>query len=148
MSRRAVHCRRTAPSITIEEPSIAGNPSTAFKSTLLRPLMPITVELPLCRPSSSHRAIHHRQVAIAQSFAVCCHCNHSPSASRSRHSLPSITAKEPSHLPSPSSRHRAVHCRPSLSITIVIAVHHHHRRDRAVPRSITIEEPPSHHAVH
>jgi hypothetical protein len=37
----------------------------------------------------------------------------------------------------------------------VIAVHHHHRRDRAVPRSIAVKEPPhrpspsrSHRAVH
>ena len=59
-SRRAVHCRRAAPSITVEEPSIAVNPSTAFKSLSLRPLMPIAVESLLCRPSSSHRAIHHR----------------------------------------------------------------------------------------
>ena len=59
-SRSAVHCCRAAPSITVEEPSIAVNPSTAFKSLSLRPLMPIAVESLLCRPSSSHRAIHHR----------------------------------------------------------------------------------------
>ena len=154
-SRRAVHCRCAAPSITAEEPSIAVNPSTPFKSPSLCPLLSIAVESPSCRPSSSHRAVLHSQVAIAPSFAVHCRCNHSPSASRSRHPSPSIAAEKPSHLPSPSSRHRAVHHCPSLSITVVIAVHHHHSRDHAVPHSIAVEEPPhhpslsrSHRAVH
>ena len=35
--RCAIHCRRAAPSITVEEPSIAVNPSTAFKLPSLRP---------------------------------------------------------------------------------------------------------------
>ena len=151
----AIHCHRAVPSTTVEEPSIAVNQSTAFKSPSLRPLMPIAVESPLCRSLSSHCAVHHRQVAIVPSFAVHCRCNHSPSASLLRHSLPSIATKEPSHLPSPSSRHRAVHHLPSLSITVVIAVHHHRHHDRAVPRSIAVEEPPrcpspsrSHRAVH
>jgi len=154
-SRCAVHCRCAAPSITIEEPSIAVDPSTAFKSQSLRPSLFIAVESSSCRSSLSHRAVYHRQVAIAPSFAVHRHCNHSPSASRSRHPLPSIAADKPSRLPSPSSCHRAVHRCPSLSITVVIALHHHRRRDRAVPRSITVKEPPhrpspskSHCAVH
>ena len=63
-SRRAVHCRRAAPSITVEELSIAVNLSTAFKSPSLRSLLSIAVQSLLCRPSSSHRAVHHRQVAI------------------------------------------------------------------------------------
>ena len=117
-SRHAVHCRRAAPSITVEELSIAVNSSTAFKLPSLRPLMPIAVESPLCRPSSSHRAIHHRQVIIALSFAVHRRCNHSPSASRSRHPSLSIAAKEPLRLPSPSSRHRAIHRRPLPSIAV------------------------------
>jgi hypothetical protein len=118
-------------------------------------LLSIAVESPSCRPSSLHRAVHHHQVAIAPSFAIHRRCNHSPSASRSRHPSPSTAAEKPSCLPSPSSCHRAVHRRPSLSITVVIAVHHHCRRDRAVPRSIAIEELPhrpspsrSHRAVH
>ena len=119
-SRHAVHCHRATPSITVEEPSIAFNPSTAFKSPSLRPLMPITVELSLCHLSSSHRAVHHHQVPTAPSFAVHRCCNHSPSASHSRHPLPSIATNKPSRLPSPSSCHRAVHHSPSLSI----AVHH------------------------
>ena len=77
-SRRAVHCRRATPSITIEEPSIAVNPSTAFKLPLLRPLLSIAVELPSCCPSSTHCAVQHRQVAIAPSFAIHRHCNHRP----------------------------------------------------------------------
>ena len=154
-SRRTVHCRRAAPSIMVEEPSITVNPSIAFKSPLLHPFLSIAVESPLCRPSSSHRAVHHRQVSIAPSFAVHCRCNHSPSALCSRHPSPSIAANKPSCLPSPSSCYRAVHHCPLLSITFVIAVHHHRRRDRAVPRSIPVEEPPhrpspsrSHCAVH
>jgi hypothetical protein len=154
-SRCAVHCRCAVPSITVKEPSIAVNQSTAFKSPSLRPVLSIAVESPSCHPSLLHHAVHHHQDAIAPSFAVHRRCNHIPSASHSRHPSPSIAAKKPSRLPSPSSRHRAVHCRPSLSITVVIAVHHHPRRDRAVPRSIAVEEPPyrpsasrSHHAVH
>jgi len=119
------HCCRAAPSITVEEPSIAVNPSTAFKLPSLRPLLSIAVQSPSCRPSSSHRTIHHCQAAIAPSFAVHRHCNHSPSVLHSRHPSPSIAAEKPSRLPSPSSRHRAVHCHPSLSIAVVIAVHHH-----------------------
>ena len=107
------------PSITVEEPFIA------VKSPSLRPLLSIAVQSPSCRLSSSHRAIHHRQAAIAPSFIVHRRCNHSPSVLHSRHPSPSIAAEKPSCLPSPSSRHRAVHCRPSLSITVVITVHHH-----------------------
>ncbi len=134
-SHRAIHRRRgvVAPSITVKEPSIAVNPSIAFKSPLLSPSLSIAVELPLCHPSSLHHAVHHRQVAIAPSFALHRHCNHSPSASRSCHPLSSIAPKEPSRRPSPSSRHCAVHRRPSLSITIVIAVHCHCRCNCAVP---------------
>jgi len=143
-SRRAVHCSRAALSITIEELSIPAIPSTAFKSPSLRPLLSIAVESPSCRPSLSHRAVHHCQVAIAPSIAVHRRCNHSQSVLRSRHPSPSITADKPSRLPSLSSRHRAVHCCPSMSITIVIAVHHHHRRDRAIPRSIAAKKPPHH----
>jgi len=146
---------RATPFITVEEPSITVNPSTPFKPPSLRPLLSITVESPSCRPLSPHRAVHHRQVAIVPSFAVHRHCNHSPSAMRSRNPSLSIAADKPLHLPSPSSRHRAVHCCPSLSITIVISVHHHRHRDRAVPRSIAVEEPPhrpsqsrSHCAIH
>ena len=155
-SRKAVHCRRAAPSITVKEPSmLAVNPSTAFKSPSLRPLLSIAVESPSCHPSSSHGAVHHHQVAITPSFAVHRHCNHSPSASRSRHPSPSIAADKPSRLPSLSSRHRAVHRCPLLPITVVIAVHHHRHRDRAVPRSIAVKELPhrpspsrSHRVVH
>ena len=143
-SRHTVHCRRTAPSITVEEPSMAVNPSTAFKSPSLRPLLFIAVESPSCRPWSSHRAVHHRQVAIVPSFAFHCHCNHSPSAPRSCHPSPSIAANKPSCLPSLSSCHCAVHCCPLLSITIVTAVHHHPHCDCAVPCSIAVKEPPHH----
>jgi len=139
------------PSITIKEPSIAVNPSIAFKSPSLRPSLSIAVELPLCCPLPSCRAVHYRQVAIVPSFAVHCHCNHSPLASRLCHPLPSIAPKEPSRRPSPSSCHCVVHRRPLLSITVVIAVHRHCRRNRAVPchlsmsrsaaPSIAIKEP-------
>ena len=142
--------RRATPSITVKEPSIAVNPSTAFKSTSLRPLLSIAIELPLCRPSSSHRAVHHRQVAITPSFAVHRRCNHSPSASCSRHPSPSIAANKPSRLPSLSSRHRAVHRCPWLSITVVIGPSPSpsqsrcpllYRRQGAAAPSITIKEP-------
>ena len=76
-SHRAVHCHRATPTITVEEPYIAVNPFTALKSPSLRSLLSIAVELPSCHPSSLHRAIHHRQVVIAPSFAVHCCCNHS-----------------------------------------------------------------------
>jgi hypothetical protein len=66
-----------------------------------------------CHPSPSiaiHcRAVHHRQVAIAPSFAVHHHCNHSPLPSRSHCPIPSIAVKEPSHHPSPLRSRRAVH---------------------------------------
>ena len=124
-SRRAIHCCRAAPSLTVEEPSIAVNPSTAFKSPLHRPLLSIAVQSPSCRTLPSHHAVHHRQVAIAPSFAVHRRCNHSPSVLHSRHPSPSIAAEKPPRLPSPSSRHRVVHRCPSPSITFVIAVHHH-----------------------
>ena len=120
-SRRAVHCHRAAPSITVKEPSIAVDPSSVFKSSpLLRPSLSITVESPSCRPSLSHRAVHHCLVTIAPSFTVHRCCNHSPSALHSHHPLPSIATNKPSRLPSPSSCHRAVHHSPSL----YIAVHH------------------------
>ena len=143
-SRSAIHCCRAASSITVEEPSIADNPSIVFKLPLLYPLLSIAVESPSCRPSLSRRAIHHFQVAIAPSFAVHRRCNHSPSVLRSHHPSPSIAAEELSCLTSPSSCHCAIHCPPSLSITVVIAVHHHCHCDCTVPRSITVEEPPHH----
>ena len=75
-SHRAIHCHCAAPSITVEEPSIAVNPSTAFKSPSLCPLLSIAVESLSCCPLPSHHAVHHRQVAIAPSIAV--HCCPSP----------------------------------------------------------------------
>jgi len=145
-SRRTVHCRRTAPSITVEEPSIAVNPSTAFKSPPLRPLLSIAVESPSCLSLLPSIAVHHS-----------CDRSPSPSPLRSccpwlyRHqeaAAPSIAVKEPSRRPLTSRRavhHRrvAVHCRQSVhcfqvSVTPSIAIH---RRQVAVVPSIAVHHP-------
>jgi len=97
----------------------------------------ITIKEPSRRPLPSHRAVHHRRGAVY-------------ARSQSVYSFQVTVA------PSIVSHRRASHCRrPSLSITVVIAVPHHRRHDPAVPHSIAVEEPPcrpspsrSHRAVH
>jgi hypothetical protein len=96
-SRCTVHCRHAAPSITVEEPSIAVNPSTAFKSPSLRPLLSIAVESPLCLSLLPSISVHHR-----------CDCSPSPSPLRSccpwlyrrrGAPAPSIAVEEPPRRP-------------------------------------------------
>jgi len=89
----------------------------------------LAVELPLQsrRPSSSRRALHHPQFAIARSIAAHHHCAlgplplclHHPLQSRSRFAVPrrqgavapSLAVKEPLRRPSlPSRSHCSVHC--------------------------------------
>jgi len=112
------HCDRSplpsrsrcpSPYIAIKEPSHHPLPP---RSRHAGPLVSIAVKSPSCRPSLSHRAVHHRQVAIVPSFAVHCRCNHIPSALRSRH---------PS-LPSPPISRRAFHYR-QVATAPSIAVH-------------------------
>ena len=158
--RRAVHRRRTAPSITVKLPLHHPLPFIAIAITVYqRCARPIP-----CGPSPpiSRRAFHHRQVAIAPSIAV--RCCPSPllsqsitiaiaialslalSLSRSRHTVhphqgaiaPSIDV--PPHRPSPSSRcplPSSVHCF-QVSVAPSIAVH---RRRVAVVLSIVVHHP-------
>jgi hypothetical protein len=143
--------RRPSPSIAVHHGPSPRRPSppSCHHAVLIHPspLQPQSIAIALALSLTvSCRAIHRRQGAVRPSIAV---APHRPSPSRSRPCSLSIRLLLSSHrlsvhcCPSLLSRRRAFHCRrPSLSITIVIAVHHHHRRDHAVPRSITVEEPP------
>ena len=170
------HCRQLVitPSLDVEWKSCRPLPSIAVhhRPSPRRPSLPSSHHAVLIRPSP----LQLQSIAIALALSLTVHRHQ-------RAVAPSIAVKEPSRHPLPLRRtvhhHRGAvhrcqsvycfqvavapsiavhrfHCRsPSLSITVVIAVHHHRRCDHAVPRSIAVEEPPrhpspsrSHHAIH